>query len=254
MNFERAHYSHGTIRKLVVAFGTVFNGIKIFRKDDGPSGKVYSVPIGYGAKSHWYYRMEDGPENQSSLPVPRMGFVYSGGGYDSPRALNRLNKLQFDEVVEDEAGGKVRSVSLNQVPWKFNFDMTVYSKNMEDALQISEQFLPFFSPTVNLKILEIPELDHWSDIEIALASSPTLTDSFEEGFSNRRVITMDFSFEVSGWLYPPVKKQKVITKVISDIDNPLTDYRYDLETITVQANPGELSNKNNSSVTIEIDV
>lgn len=238
----------------MVAFGTVFNGIKIFRKDDGPSGKLYSVPIGYGAKSHWYYRLEDGPETQSSLPVPRIGFVYSGGGYDAPRALNRLNKLQFDEVVEDEAGGKVRTVSLNQVPWKFNFDMTVYSKNMEDALQISEQFLPFFSPTVNLKILEIPELDHWSDIEIALASSPTLTDSFEEGFASRRVITMDFSFEISGWLYPPTKKQKVITKVIADIDNPLSNYRYDLETITVEARPGELKNKNNSSVTIEIDV
>lgn len=253
MNFERSHYSHGTIRKLSLAFGTVFNGLKIHRKDDA-DGKIYSVPISYGPKSHWYHRLEDGPENQTSIPVPRIGYALTGASYDSTRAVNRLNQLRHDEVISDTKGDRVRSVSLMQQPWKFNFDLSIYSKNMEDILQITEQFLPFFSPTVNLKILEIPELDHWSDIQISLNSPMNLSDTYEEGFSSRRTITSDFSFTATGWLYLPVKKQKVILKVINDIDNPLSNYRYDLETLTVQANPGELSNQDNSTVTVEIDV
>lgn len=253
MNFERAHYAHGTIRKLSLAFGTIFNGLKIRRKDDDV-GKIFSVPISYGPKSHWYYRLEDGPENQTSLPVPRIGYVLTGGSFDSARAVNRLNQLRYEEVIADQAGNRVRTVSLMQQPWKFTFDLSIYSKNMEDVLQISEQFLPYFSPTVNLKILEIPELDHWSDIQVSLNSPMSLTDSYEDGFNSRRTITADFSFTVTGWLYPPTKKQKVILKVINDIDNPLSDIRYDLETLIVQAKPGELSNQDNSTVTIEIDV
>lgn len=237
---------------MIVAFGTVFNGIKIKRKDDG-DGALYSVPIMYGPKSHFYHRLEDGLDNTVSLPVPRIGFAISSMGYDSSRAVNRLNRHVLDVAEINEDGGKVRKRSLSQVPWVFNFSLSIYSKYMEDTVQIMEQFLPYFSPTVNLKILEIPELNLWTDIEIYLANEPPFQDSFEEGFTKRRNIITDFDFKVRGWLYPPVKTQKVITKVICDIDNPLTDYRYDLETITVEADPDELIDKNNSTVTIEID-
>lgn len=255
MNFEKDHYGHGTIRKLIVAFGTVFNGIKIKRKDDdNGNGVLYSVPIMYGPKSHFYHRLEDGLENTVSLPTPRIGFAITSMGYDSTRGVNRLNQHRFDTVEQTPTGDRIRKRALSQVPWFFNFSLSIYSKYMEDTVQIMEQFLPYFSPTVNLKILEIPELDLWSDIQISLENQPPFNDSFEDGFSKRRNIITDFDFKVSGWLYPPVREQKVITKVIADIDNPLTDYRYDLETITVQAAPGETENKNNHIVQIEIDV
>lgn len=250
VNFD--FYAHGTIRKIVVAVGTIFNGIKIKRADD--SSKLYTVPISYGSKSGWYYRLEDGPENQTSLPVPRLSYFFTGAQRDENRATNRLNVLRYDEVSETAEGKMVRKRSLNQQPWKFQFDFSIYSKNMEDCLQIVEQILPYFSPTINLRILEIPELDHWSDIQISMGGGPSIDDSYEQSFSSRRTILMSIPLEVSGYLYPPVKEQKVITKVITDIDNPLTNYRYDLETITVEANPGELIDKENSTVTIEIDV
>lgn len=253
---------HGTpfyfasIRKIVASFGTVFNNISIQRRDEaGVLQKDFKVPVGFGSKSHWYNRIEKGVMTeeggiQTAMVVPRIGYMLKGLNYDAPKKLNRnlRNKRDIETLA---TGEKIRKNQYTPVPYKLDFELSIYSKNMDDGLQILEQFAPYFSPTVNLRILEIEELDLWNDVQISMSPGITLNDAIEDGFTSRRTITWDFSFSVSANLYPPITQQKVILTSIVDIDN--LDPVYDLETITVAANAGETSNRENSTTTIVID-
>lgn len=246
-----------SIRKIVASFGTVFNNISIQRKDSGDVlQNDFKVPVGFGSKQHWYNRIEKGVMTeeggvQTAMIVPRIGYMLKGLNYDSSKKLIRNNRNKRD-IQTLGTGEKIRKNQYVPVPYKLEFELSVYSKNMDDGLQILEQFIPYFSPTVNLRILEIEELDLWNDVQISMSPGITLNDAIEDGFTSRRTITWDFSFSVSANLYPPITQQKVILTSIMDIDN--LDPVYDLETITVAANTGETSNKENSTTTIELDV
>ncbi len=245
-----------SIRKIVGAFGTVFNNISIERKgSDGELEKSFKVPVGFGSKQHWYNRIEKGVMTpagsvQTAMVVPRIGYMLRSMSPDSTRQLNRTQKNKID-ITEKLTGEKIRKKQFVPVPYKFEFELSVYSKNLDDAFQIVEQFLPYFNPTVNMRLLEIAEIDLWNDIHVSMSPGITVNDAIEEGFTGRRTITVDFNFTVTANIYPPVVEQKVILKSIADIDNfePL----YDIETITVEAAVGEYVDRDNSTTTIELD-
>ena len=51
-------FYHGTIRRLVIGFGTLFNDIHIQRKDsDGNVVLDYKVPFAYGPKEKFIARL-----------------------------------------------------------------------------------------------------------------------------------------------------------------------------------------------------
>ena len=55
--FEQ-HFYHGSMRKLVVAFGSLFNEIYISRKNaDGTEDKKIKVPITYSPKEKFYRKV-----------------------------------------------------------------------------------------------------------------------------------------------------------------------------------------------------
>lgn len=250
------HFYHSSIRNITAAFGNIFNNISIKRvDDDGIVNNDFKVPVGFGSKQHWYARIERGivtedDDVQIAIVVPRIGYMLRSGSYDTQRKLNSLQKNKLDTKI-GQTGTRSRNKQYVPVPWKFEFELSVYAKNLDDGLQIVEQFIPYFKPTVNLRFLEIKELDLWNDIQVAMSPSMTINDAIEDGFTSRRTLTFDFSFTVSSNLYPPVTDQKVITKSIVDIDNlgPI----HNLELITVEANPLETSNVDNSTTTIQID-
>ena len=87
-------YYYASIRKIVVAFARVFNDIRIDRTaSNGTVTQTIKVPLTYGPKEHWYYRLLQDPEagtrNQTNvmMVVPRMSYEVTGLNYDSERKL-----------------------------------------------------------------------------------------------------------------------------------------------------------------------
>ena len=84
-------FYHETMRKVVVAFGTIFNNINIVRTNSsGAVTQSMKVPLAYGPKQKFLTRLREDPnlDKKVSLTLPRIGFEISGISYDANRKLN----------------------------------------------------------------------------------------------------------------------------------------------------------------------
>ena len=95
-------YYHETIRKVVVAFGTMFNNISLVRKDsDGKVVQSMKVPLAYGPKQKFLVRLAEDPDltKQVAVTLPRIGFEINGLTYDPSRKLNRIQQFKRQNLV-----------------------------------------------------------------------------------------------------------------------------------------------------------
>ena len=216
-----------TIRKISVAFGSLFNNLYIQRfTQPGGKGtvlKTIHVPLSYAAGEKWYvHRVQDTPaqgfgvENQykvqTKISLPRIGFELTGLQYDANRKLPTLN----GSTHLNSSNVTTFLKQLNPVPYDFSFDVHIAVKNMDDGLQIIEQILPTFQPSYNLNVKDIPELQITKDVPI-LFQGITLADSYEGSFETERTLIWTLTFVVKGYMYPPIKDADIIRKVIANV-------------------------------------
>ena len=246
-----------TTRKLTAVFGSMFNDIKIVRRaSDDTEVSRHLVPIQYGPKNSWYNSKElreadyisgEGPNIKTMLP--RISFELVGMVYNETRKTNTMNVMASNIAGDTSSKQKL----LAPVPYDFSFDLIVYSKYIEDGLQIVEQIIPYFSPSLNVKIKEMEDPLVYNDVQVTL-EGVTNEDNYLDTLDTNRILTWTFAFRAAANVYPPIDPTSVIRKSIINIDNIIEDGLVaDLETMTVQAEAGEDTNKDNSTTTIKDD-
>jgi hypothetical protein len=220
-------FYHGTTRKLIVAFASVFNNIHVQRKEPGASGTItdIKVPIAYESQQKYIARLiKDTAKNRQ---VPRMGFIMNGMEIDPSRSMNQMNELTFVHGSDDTKMHKI----FAPIPYNFNFTLDIYVDYMDDGLQIIEQIVPYFQPDFNVVIEEIPVLNIERDIPIVLGGV-TMTDEFEGEFGEHRIVNWTLDFVMKGWVYPPVKDGKIIKQIIANYKLPKDGGDFDLSDTT----------------------
>ena len=226
-------FYHETMRKVVVAFGTIFNNINIVRTNSsGATVQSMKVPLAYGPKQKFLTRLREDPNlsKKVALTLPRIGFEISGISYDPSRKLNSVQKIK---KTNDSTDGKTLSSQFMPVPYNMDFELVVMAKQSDDALQIVEQILPFFQPDYTITLNDNSSMGTTRDVPIIL-SNVTYADEYEGSFEDRRVITYTLSFTAKFYLYGPVTDQKVIKSVQVDqytdmpINAPKREQRYNV--------------------------
>ena len=238
-------FYHGTTRKLIIAFGSVFNNIHVEHKEaDGTVLKDIKVPLAYESRKKYLARLiQDSKKNRQ---VPRMGFVFTGMEIDLTRSANQMTEFRFNHTNNDKA-----YALYSPIPYNFNFSLDVYSDLMDDGLQIIEQILPYFAPDFNVVIEEIPELDMRRDIPIEL-TAVEMSDEYEGDFSEQRIVNWTLNFLVRGWIYPPIREQGLIKKVVT---NYIIDYGqpgpfYPDEQINLEVDPFSAGAEDNWTIKV----
>ena len=94
-----------------------------------------------------------------------MGFEISGFNYDGQRKVNKMNVRKTVGATSTQIKRQYQSV-----PYNLNFSLFIMAKNQEDALQIVEQILPFFTPAYTLTINAVPEMGIKDDFPLILES------------------------------------------------------------------------------------
>ena len=207
-------FYHETTRKVVVAFGTLFNGITLVRKDNsGTIQQSMKVPLAYGPRQKYLVRLADDPDLSKSTAVtlPRIGFEIAGISYDPARKLQRVQK--FKKVK----GAKASQLDTQYMPVPYNIDFELYilSKQSDDALQIVEQILPYFQPDYTVTINDNTDMGIKRDGPVIL-NSIAYEDDYQGDFASRRAIIYTLSFTAKFYLYGPVTSSKVIKTVQVD--------------------------------------
>lgn len=207
------HYYHGSIRKLVIAFGSIFNEIYISRKNaDDTEEKKIKVPISYGPKEKFVRKireLDEGSAGRSSVEVilPRMSFEITSMVYDTTRKMNSLNKMYS---VRDENDSTVSYV-YSEVPYTFEFALNIMNRSIDDGYQIIEQILPFFTPDFTVS-MNFTELDKKIDVPIVLTSVNS-TEDYEGELNERRLITHNLIFQAKSYIFGPIKTSGLIRQV-----------------------------------------
>lgn len=236
------HFYHSHIRKTVSVFGTIFNNISVQRIDS--AGNVVNntkVPLSYGPKQKFLARLFEEPDLNApevALRLPRMSFELTGMQYDTTAKLNKMNTLAKPNI---HGQNTVR----NPVPYIMDFQLNVYAKNQDDALQIVEQIIPYFNPEYIVTIKEIPSLDIIRDIPIVL-QSVTYSDDYEGDFSSRRILIYTLDFTMKTFFYGPITQNQGVIK-----DSTINTRDYDnhamINSVETVVNPMS-ANKNGTYV------
>ena len=233
--FGRQFY-HESLRKIVVAFGTIFNNIVIVRQDsDGGTIQRLKVPLAYSPKEKFLTRLEQQPnleQREMAISLPRMGFEISGLSYDSSRKLQRVGK--FKKVHGTDAGQQY--YQYNPVPYNLSFNLYSFTATAEDGLCIIEQILPYFQPDYTVTINAIPTMGIKRDVPITL-NSVDYQDTYDGAFTQRRAVNYTLNFTAKTYLYGPIYSSKVIKETQTDLYSDTTGSPTREERIVVVPNP-----------------
>ena len=249
------YFYNQSVRMSVAVFGAMFNDLYIIRKERKKVVSQMKVPLAYAPQRKFLQRIAEmnaagdrDIENQLAVKLPRMSFEVISMAYDPQRQLPKTNYFTKNGV--NDPTGKAQFYT--SVPYVINFELNVYAKHHDDALQIVEQILPYFNPqyTVNVKPME----DYPSIIEDVpvILTGVAFTDNFEGNLEDRRTIIYTLTFDMKMSFYgPKPDASKVITRIDVDYFDTWVGEGY-RETTRVETNPRPVSMDSDYTVVVDV--
>ena len=191
------YFYNEILRRTIIGFGTLFNSLEIRQEDS-----VVRVPLAYGPTQKFLARIEQSPDlnKPMAITLPRMSFEFTGLTYDPSRKVSTTQTF----VAKDKDDGTETKKTFMPVPYNMQFELSIFTKLNDDALQIVEQILPYFQPSYNLTIELVDQIKEKRDVPIVL-ESVTMQDDYEGDFTTRRVLYYTLRFTAKTYLFGPTK-------------------------------------------------
>lgn len=247
------HFYHKRVRSCVALFGSMFDDIHVLRTTS--EGKVLSqvkVPLSYAPARSFIERLEEmsqgeQAERRVALKLPRMSFEITAISYDSQRQLPKLNHFA---ITSDNQRAEKYYVG---VPYTLSFELSVYARSQDDALQVVEQIIPYFAPQYTLTVKPFAdEPDIKEDVPVSL-TGVSFQDDFEGPVEQRRTIIYTMSFDMRVNFYGPENTSPIIREVNTNLNVITDDGSGFIENIRVTPDPIDVSPDGDFGFNIEIN-
>jgi len=219
------HFYDGQIRRYITQMVRLMSN---FSYKDG-EGELTQVPVMYGDITRQVgHILRDNSENK--IPsAPRIGVYITGLELDRDRLADssfvgkvHLRERDYDSVSNEYLNTQGKNVTVERLmptPYKLTVNADIWSTNTEQKLQIMEQILMLFNPSLEIQTtdnyidwtsLSVVELDA---VNFSSRSMPTGTES--------EIDVGSLTFSAPIYISPPVKVKKlgVITNIIMSIFN-----------------------------------
>lgn len=217
------------IRKIVVGFGNLFNDIKLVRYNpDDSEAERFLIPIAYATKERYVMRLEDDYtlDKKIQVALPRLSYEMTGLQYDKTRKQN-TNVKNFAQTNSGVLS------QYNPVPYDFDFKLYLYVRNIEDASQVLEHIIPYFTPDYTMKINLIPEMGIVKELPVILNQADH--EIIYEGNRDQetRMIIWTLSFTVKAFIFGKTSGpiniiQHSITNILEKItENDIIEFSID---------------------------
>lgn len=220
-------------KRCATAFMALFTDIWIQKFDgNGVVQDTFKVPIAYGPKEKWLGRLEGNPDLNKpvGISLPRMGAEIIGMSYAPDRKLNSTQKLVSpaalanNSISSNTVGGDPSSASFVfvPVPMDIQWRLDVMTQTTDDAHQIIEQIVPFFTPEWVNRVRLVDELNVEFNMPVVFQNA-SLYDSYKDGdMKERRVLVWSFMFTMKAYFIGPPHTRKIIKISKADVYLPNT--------------------------------
>lgn len=226
-----SYFYNSSIRRITVLFGTLFNDISVKKSD----GTTVHVPLSWSSKSKWFIKIKDRTDGKklSSITYPRMGFIMTNVAHDLGRKTSTLNSFASLNPNNDKELFRVNFPS----PVTIDYSLFIASKTIDEGLQIVEQIVPYFDPTLSVTINELDDINILRDIPVTL-NSVSFSDEYEGQFTGDEVMLWDLSFSVEANLYKNIASQGVIKRIVVDAHiKSAADFETVKDRLIIQVDP-----------------
>jgi hypothetical protein len=217
----------------------MFDDIFIVRKSASDTGvDTIKVPLSYAPKRKYMERLLENPDlrddTKVAIKLPRMSFEITSIEYDAERQLQKVNNINRAGSSPNQ-----RTKFYSPIPYNLNFQLNIYTKSQDDALQVVEQIIPYFTPQYTLTIrplIEYPTITE--DIPLTILGV-SFSDDYEGALAARRTIIYTIDFQMKINMYGPTGEGKIIRQ--ADVDLYLIEPDSDVYTGTVRVVPNPLN-------------
>ncbi len=217
------HFYDGQIRRFVTQFVRVMSNFSY--KDS--AGTLRKIPTSYGNLTRQVaHIIRDNSENKV-VSAPRVSCYITGLEYARDRVQNptHVSKVHLRERDYDATTGEYTSAQgpgytverLMPVPFNLQMKCDVWSTNTDQKLQIMEQMLVLFNPS--LEIQSTANYVDWTSLSlIELQSVNFSTRSIPQG-TETEIDIGELTFTMPIWITPPakVKQLGVIEKIVMSV-------------------------------------
>ncbi len=231
------------IRRYLLQFVRIFNGFQVQsgqKNAGGSSSQVYkTVPMRYADMSRLVAHVLRGNTENAINSTPFMTCSIANMNVARERrhdpkliSAQQVQERKYDPLNDQytaELGNTYTVERYMPVPYDLTINVDIWCSNTEQKLQLMEQILTLFNPTVELQANTNP-LD-WTNITVVeLIDIQWSSRSVPQGVDTQLDIGT-LIFQVPIWVNPPakVKKQTIINQIINRIhlDETMDDLIYD---------------------------
>jgi hypothetical protein len=214
------YFYNESLRKLVVGFGTLFNSIYVehANPDNINQPVKIRVPITYAPQEKFIRRLLEPSSiangTRIETQLPKLSYIMTTIKPDASRRRNKTLPLSSSTLVQDECSGTANQI-FEQVPVNISFSLFIYTRHIDDTLQIAEQIIPYFNPD---HIIEMDLNAAQQSIRIPIVMlDNNITEKYDGDLTTRRINISSFSFLAKSYIYGPVRSVTRITGV-GDVD------------------------------------
>jgi hypothetical protein len=220
----------GQVRRYLLQFMRIFSDIKI---RNGPDANglytIQQVPILYGDPSWMVAQLIKGASENTLLPSP-MFSVWIDNIKPQPKRrqdtqfVGKVSTIEreFDEETQTYGAGPGVRQDVERympVPIDITFKLDVWTTNTTTKLQIMEQILTFFNPSIQLQ--QNSNILDWTSIfEVWLEDFSWTNRNIPQGGTEERDV-MSFKFKVEAWINAPAKLKRsgLIAEIVTQVYN-----------------------------------
>lgn len=199
------YFYHQRTRTAVAIFGRLFSDLYVLR----PNRSQLKVPLAYAPRQKFLERIRQQPDldndQKVAVKLPRMSFEMIDMSYDPTRQLAKTTNFT--------SGGTIttRNKFFAAVPYNLQFQLHIYARSQDDALQLVEQIIPFFGPQYNVTIIPFPQSHPTVREDVPLTiTGVDVTDDYEGDVASRRTIIYTISFDMKVNYYSAIPDDKII--------------------------------------------
>lgn len=215
------YFYNKNLRKLVVAFGSLFNNITVEHSNpDGGNALQIRVPISYAPQEKFVQRLlqpssiDDTTRIEKQLPV--MSYIINNITPDPSRRRSKFAYTSAADVVEGECQSTGNQV-FQEVPVNVVFTLYIYTRHIDDTLQIVEQIIPYFNPE-HVITITMNEVNQSVNIPIVMGNN-NISERYDGDLASRRINVSSISFTAKSYIFGSIKSYTGIdqTNLVSGI-------------------------------------